>query len=118
MTFSELTWSADSWNEELESHMGWQAQYESPNGYLLIVNAQLNGNFTPLATGTGTGQQYSCSIYPWNRVEETEATSVEHDCGDNRVQEIIREVEALTLPEVEETTTTTTTPSGPAAQWD
>ena len=100
MTFSELTWSPDNWNEELELHVGWQAQYQAPNGYLLVVNAQLNLDGSPLASAYSNGQLYSCSVYSWNRTDEgTDVMSTEHECGDDRVDAIIQEVEALTLPE-------------------
>ena len=100
MTFSELTWSPDNWSEELETHLGWQAQYETPNGYLLVVNTELNKDGSPLTSATTTGQLYSCSIFSWDRREgETSTISTETECGDDRVHAIIGEAEALTVPE-------------------
>ena len=118
MNFADLTWNQDAWNEEQEVHMGWQAQYEAPNGYLLIVNTQLNDDYTVQASATEAGLTYSCSIYSWDRAENSDPISTENDCTNNRVDSIIDEVEALTLPEVEETTTTTTAAPGPSGQWD
>jgi hypothetical protein len=123
MTFSELTWNPDQWNEELEAHMGWQAQYVAPNDCLLVVNTQLNADLSAPQSATENGQMYSCAVYSWDREEDSEPLSIESDCGDDRVQTIISEVEALqgettTTTTAAPTTTTTTAAPAPAPQWD
>ena len=37
MTFQELTFVGDNYSEDLEVNMGWQAQWEAPNGYLVMA---------------------------------------------------------------------------------
>lgn len=125
MTFAELTWTPDNWNEEIGQNMGFQAQYEADNGYLLVVNTQLSEeqaapDGTPLPSATEAGQLYSCAIYAWNRAEGDAATSVEADCTNNRVDSVIDEVEALAMPEAETDPNgdTSEEPSGPTPQWD
>ena len=61
MTFAELTWNPDNWNEEIGQNMGFQAQYEADNGYLLVVDTQLSEeqaapDGTPLPSATEAGQ--------------------------------------------------------------
>ena len=116
MTFAELTWNQDNLAADGVTKMGWQAQYETDKGYLLMVNTVLGED--ALASATEAGQLYNCSIYSWDREETSEPTSTEDGVDATRVEAIITEVEALTLPEVEETTTTTTADPGPAPQWD
>ena len=41
MTFSELTWNADCFNEATNQNMGFQAQYEADNGYLIVIDTVL-----------------------------------------------------------------------------
>ncbi len=120
MNFSELTWTADNWNEDLQQNMGFQAQYEADNGYLLVVNTQLPEDMTPLPSATEVGQLYTCYIYAWNRAADDAPTSTEADCTNNRVDSVIDEVEALAMPEAEEDPNADTSeePSGPAGQWD
>ena len=115
MTFSELTWSPDNLSPDGVTHMGWQAQYETENGYLLMVNTVTGAD--PLASATETGQLYTCLIYSWDREAGDAPISTEGDCNSTRVADKIIEVEGLALPEAEETTTTTEAP-GPAGQWD
>jgi hypothetical protein len=116
MTFAELTWNPDNLAADGVTHMGWQAQYETDKGYILVVNAVLGED--ALASATEAGQLYNCSTYSWDRDENSTPLSSEDGVDATRVEAIITEVEALTLPEVEETTTTTTEAPGPAPQWD
>ena len=66
-TFAELTWNPDQWNDEQEVCLGWQAQWEADNGYLCVINAELNESETPLASATETGQLYTCQVFKWDR---------------------------------------------------
>ena len=67
MTFAELTWNPDQWSDDLEACLGWQAQWEADNGYLCVINAELNEDQTPLASATETGQLYTCQVFKWDR---------------------------------------------------
>ena len=115
MTFAELTWNPDQWNDETQSHWGWQAQYEADNGYLIVANTQLGE--TPLASATESGQKYSVVIFSWDRAEGVSSPIFnEADCTNNRVSTLIDQTVAYAQPDAEEdpndTTTTTASPDG------
>ena len=76
MTFSELTWNADCFNEATNQNMGFQAQYESDNGFLIVIDTVLtdkteeNPNGVALASATEAGQLYNVTTWDWNRTED------------------------------------------------
>jgi len=90
MTFEELTFVGDNYSEDLGANMGWQAQWEAPNGYLVVVNAQLPEDGSILPSATEAGQLYTCSVWAADRPEggETPETT-EADCDTSRVTQII-----------------------------
>jgi len=119
MAFADLTWTAGFLNEETQANMGFWSEWEGSNGYLLRVRTEIYGTEDPVpATATEAGQLYDCEVYSWDRGENSEAVSSEYGVDAARVEAIMGEVNAIALPEVEETTTTTTIAPGPAPQWD
>lgn len=119
MAFADLTWTAGFWNEEAQANMGFESQWYGSNGYLLRVRTKVHGTDHPVpATATEAGQLYDCEVYSWDRTENSEAVSSEYGVDATRVEAIMGEVDAIALPEVEETTTTTTIAPGPPPQWD
>jgi hypothetical protein len=119
MTFSNLTWKRDTKDAE-GNDLGWRAEYEAPNGYLLCVDCVIDFTLEnpTLASATAPGQRYNTSIWSWDRAEGlADPYSEELNCTNNRVDSIIDEVEALEGESFPETTTTTAAP-GPTGQWD
>lgn len=101
MTFSELTWNADCFNEATNQNMGFQAQYETDNGYLIVVDAVLtdkteeNPNGVALASATEAGQLYNVTTWSWNR-EENGAPMASHDLqNSSEVDAIITQLKSM-----------------------
>jgi len=93
MTFQELTFVGDNYSEDLEVNMGWQAQWEAPNGYLVMVNTQLPEDGSVLPSATETGQLYSCSVWSPDRPEGgVTPYTTESDCDSARVTQIITDM--------------------------
>jgi hypothetical protein len=75
MTFSELTWQPDCFNAETNQNMGFQAQYEADNKFLIVVDTVLadkteeNPNGVALSSATADGQLYTVTTWSWNREE-------------------------------------------------
>jgi hypothetical protein len=116
MTFSELTWNQDQWNEDTQSLTSWQAQYEADNGYLLIVNTQSE---TLPVTANETGQLYSCSIWSYDRsVGSSSPIFTEGDCTNNRISTLIDQTKAYAQPEPEVDPNETSDPDPASGQWD
>lgn len=119
MVFADLTWSADQLGLDGVTKMGWQSQYNVDNGYLIVINTNIEGIETPLASATEPDQLYNCSVWSWNRDEttvEADAYLIEADCLNTRIEAIMAEVEALQGETFTEVTTTTTFP--PQKNWD
>ena len=120
MTFADLTWNRDIKDAD-GNDLGWRAEYEAPNGFLLCVDCVINYELEnpALASATAPDQKYTASIWSWDRSEgSVDPYSEELNCTNNRVDSIIDEMEALEGETFPETTTTTTIAPGPAAQWD
>ena len=118
MNFSDLTWNPDNWNEELQQHVGFQAQYEAENGWLICISAYPEDGGEALTTATGPDQKYSCSVWSWDRAEGDETPySNEDNCTSARAQDILTELGTYAGEVFPETTTTTAAP-GPSGQWD
>ena len=43
MVFTDLTWNADSLGPDGVTNMGWQSQYNVDNGYLIVIDANIEG---------------------------------------------------------------------------
>ena len=120
MRFADLTWARDV-QDENGNYMGWRAEYEAPNGFLLCVDCVLDSTLEDptLASATEPDQKYNATIFSWDRAAgSTDYHSQELGCTNNRVDTIIGEMEALQGEVFPETTTTTAAPSGPSGQWD
>lgn len=117
MVFADLTWSPDGLSPDGITKMGWQSQYNVDNGYLIVINTNIEGIETPLASATESDQLYNCTVWSWDRDETTEdAYLIEADCLNTRIEAIMAEVEALQGETFTEVTTTTTYP--PQRSWD
>ena len=119
MVFADLTWSADALSSDGATKMGWQSQYNVDNGYLIVINTNIEGIETPLVSANEPDQLYKCSVWSWNRDETTvdaDAYLIEEDCTSARIEAIMTEVEALEGETFTEVTTTTT--RAPQKNWD
>jgi hypothetical protein len=90
MIFTDLTFSKDQWSEETQSHWGWQTQYETPNGYLCIVNSEFLK--TPLTECCGLGQTYTIVVLPPNRSEVEDIVSKDSGLNPSQIEAKINEV--------------------------
>ena len=105
MTFAELTFNPDQWNDAAEGFMGFQAQWEADNGYLCTVNAEVGE--TPLDTATAEGQLYTCMVYKWDRSNHEGDETYEPIYSTNsgmtsaEVETKLNEVNGYALPEPE-----------------
>jgi hypothetical protein len=103
MTFSELTWNADCFNEVTNQNMGFQAQYETDNGYLMVVDAVLtdkteeNPNGVALASATGAGQLYNVTTFSWDREENDPAMASYELQNNTEVDALIIQLKAMTV---------------------
>ena len=103
MTFSELTWNADCFNEVTNQNMGFQAQYETDNGYLMVVDAVLtdkteeNPNGVALASATGAGQLYNVTTFSWDREENDPAMASYELQNNTEVDALIIQLKAMTI---------------------
>tara|TARA_B100000768_G_scaffold175623_1_gene187281 strand:+ start:481 stop:792 length:312 start_codon:yes stop_codon:yes gene_type:complete len=103
MTFSELTWSADCFNEVTNQNMGFQAQYEADNGFLIVIDTVLADqteeapNGVALATATESGQLYNCTIWGSNREEGGSAISSYELQNSSEIDTRITELKAMTI---------------------
>ena len=98
MTFEDLTFVADNYNEDLEANMGWQAQWEAANGYLVVVNAQLPEDGSVLPSAAEAGQLYTCQVWSPDRPEGGETPyTTEADCDTARVTQIIADMINITV---------------------
>ena len=121
MNFADLTWERDIKDVD-GNDLGWRAEYEAPNGYLLcvecVVDFQAENGEPALASATAPDQKYNVSIWSWDRAEgSADPYSEESNITNNRVDSIIDEMEALE-GEVFPETTTTTTQAPDSGQWD
>lgn len=123
MTFAELTFNPDQWNEDLERHVGFQAQWEADNGYLCVVDAEVGE--TPLDTATAEGQTYTVVVYKWDRSSHdgdasySPIYSMNSGMPASEVETKLNEVNGYALPEPETDPNEESeeTPSG-SGQWD
>jgi hypothetical protein len=103
MTLSELTWNADCFNEVTNQNMGFQAQYETDNGYLMVVDAVLtdkteeNPNGVALASATGAGQLYNVTTFSWDREENDPAMASYELQNNTEVDALIIQLKAMTV---------------------
>ena len=101
MTFSELTWNADCFNEATNQNMGFQAQYEADNGYLIVVDTVLadrteeNPNGVALTTATAGGQLYTVSTWSWNREENGAPMAAYELQNSGEVDTLITQLKAM-----------------------
>ena len=93
MTFSELTFTPDQWNEDVQAHFSFQSQWESDNGYLCLVNADSSQD--PLTECCAEGQTYSVIVLPPDRSEGGEIVSIDSSLTPTQVEAKINEVAAI-----------------------
>ena len=122
MTFEELTWNQDCWDEDKQAHMGWQAQWEAPNGYLCVVDAQVSSE--PLASATEAGQLYNFTIVKWDRSSHDGDASYDPQYSFNEglqpseVTTKLAEAEAIPQPAPEVDPNEVEDPPVEGGQWD
>jgi|TARA_B110001450_G_C17514144_1_gene437700 hypothetical protein len=103
MTFSELTWNADCFNEATNQNMGFQAQYEADNGYLIVVDTVLadkteeNPNGVALASATEAGQLYNITTWSWDRESAGEPMASYELQNSGEVDVLITQLKAIQI---------------------
>lgn len=103
MTFSELTWNADCFNEATNQNMGFQAQYEADNGYLIVVDTVLadkteeNPNGVALASATEAGQLYNITTWSWDREAAGEPMASYELQNSGEVDALITQLKAIQI---------------------
>jgi len=90
MVFTDLIFNKDQWNEETQSHWGWQSQYETPNGYLCIVNSEFSE--IALTECCSLEQTYTIVVLPPNRSEVEDIVSKDSGLSSSQIELKINEV--------------------------